>query len=56
MSFFFFSDDLYHGFLFAKDDSMEAMPIYDLNGNLAGVQSAVSACLRTKAKGFKLLQ
>lgn len=40
--FYLFSDNYYHGFLFARGDNMKAMPIYDLNGVLAGVQSAVS--------------
>ncbi|XP_052243740.1 uncharacterized protein LOC127853338 [Dreissena polymorpha] len=31
----------YHGFLFRRGDNMKAMPIYDLNGNLAGVQAAI---------------
>ncbi|XP_052798799.1 uncharacterized protein LOC128230514 [Mya arenaria] len=38
--------DLYHGFLFRRDDNMKAMPIYDLNGNLAGIQSAIPSNMR----------
>lgn len=33
--------DYYHGFLFSKDENTKAMPIYDLDGNLAGVQAAI---------------
>ncbi|XP_052797996.1 uncharacterized protein LOC128230050 [Mya arenaria] len=31
--------DYYHGFMFSRGDNTKAMPIYDLNGALAGVQS-----------------
>ncbi|WAR01869.1 hypothetical protein MAR_008427, partial [Mya arenaria] len=44
--------DLYHGFLFRRDDNMKAMPIYDLNGNLAGIQSAVSAHIPSNMRGY----
>ncbi|KAL3841578.1 hypothetical protein ACJMK2_019699 [Sinanodonta woodiana] len=43
--------DLYHGFLFSKDDNMKTMPIYDLNGNLAGIQSTIPGNM----KGFNSL-
>ena len=38
---YFVSADRYHGFLFQKGSNTKAMPIYDLNGNLAGIQAAV---------------
>ena len=42
ITFCFILADNYHGFLFAKDGNTKAMPIYDFNGNLAGIQAAVS--------------
>ncbi|XP_053385263.1 uncharacterized protein LOC123537501 isoform X2 [Mercenaria mercenaria] len=38
--------DNYHGFLFSKDGNTKVMPIYDLNGNLAGIQSAIPGNMR----------
>lgn len=38
--------DNYHGFLFSKDSNTKVMPIYDLNGDLAGIQSAIPGNMR----------
>lgn len=42
--FFIFSAEKYHGFLFKRGDDTKSMPIYDLNGYIAGVQTAVNIC------------
>ncbi|XP_045175594.2 uncharacterized protein LOC123536460 [Mercenaria mercenaria] len=33
--------DYFHGFLFTKESNTQALPIYDLNGELAGVQTTI---------------
>ncbi|KAL5007801.1 hypothetical protein ScPMuIL_016607, partial [Solemya velum] len=33
--------DKYHGFLYSKDGNTNTMPIYDLNGFIVGIQSAI---------------
>jgi len=35
----------FHGFMYQKGDNTKAMPIYDLNGVLAGIQTKVSSYL-----------
>ncbi|KAK3593937.1 hypothetical protein CHS0354_011546 [Potamilus streckersoni] len=42
---------LHNGFLFEKDGNTKTMPIYDFNGNLAGIQSSIPGNM----KGFNSL-